>query len=84
MTNEVNGDGQAEIIHGDSASNMIRIFTREGRPIRELCMDCLTRDGLAVGDVNKKEIAEILHNNRYGNHKQLRIGLRRMDHEKNY
>ncbi|CAG1010737.1 hypothetical protein ANAEL_04013 [Anaerolineales bacterium] len=60
---DVNGDGRAEIIHGDSG-DWIRIFDMNGNKLKEFPLDFEGGDGLTAGDVNGDGKAEIIHGDR--------------------
>jgi predicted acyltransferase (DUF342 family) len=62
---DVNGDGKAEIIHGDRA-DLIRVFARDGIPLDSFYLDFEEGDGLTAADVNGDGTAEIIHGDRAG------------------
>ncbi len=60
---DVNGDGIAEIVHGDR-DDWIRVYNMRGNKLGEFPVDFEQDDGLAVGDVNGDGIAEVIHGDR--------------------
>jgi len=61
---DVNGDGRAEIIHGDASDDRIHVFSMNGTDLASFDVDFERYDGLAAGDVNGDGRAEIIHGDR--------------------
>jgi len=60
---DVNGDGKAEIIHGDRGDR-VHIFTMTGTKLADWSLDFEEGDGFTAGDVNGDGKAEIIHGDR--------------------
>ena len=67
-TADVNGNGVAEIIHGDR-NDRIQIFDRDGNRIENFVVDFEAGDGLTGGDVNGDGRDEIVHADQAGQYR---------------